>query len=346
MKNKNLRLMGLALALTVALSALPVQAAETEEAGPVPAGPVTFSDVPENHWAASSIAAVTEMGIMQGVGGGQFAPERTISVAEFLTMLVRQICPERVDPAVEGAWYVPYLYAGNDLLITSSFVSALENPAMLESELNRYDMANMVAQVLDGATYADVSAIADWGSVPDEYKDGVAIGRGMGLLLGVDAQGTFNGQGTMTRAQAAAVMERLTAVVNAQRSFTPMPAGALAITSANAQAEAMDSPDGFYIYSLPDGEGDGNNLGRITFDNPGYTHLCVTMRTGSTPYEWRHVLRVFDVSGAQRELLFYISQRSDTQRTYEVDVTGVRSINLAICHTCYCEATLTQLCLY
>lgn len=346
MRGGRTRALSLALALTALLSVQPALGSETAPAQEPAQDSTAFADVPAGHWAAPSIAAMARLGVMQGVGEGLFAPDQTITGAEFLVMLVRRLCPERVDLSMEGAWYLPYLYADADLLNRTSYSGVFDQPAVLERVLSRYDMAGMVAQAMDGVTYADPSAIADWAAVPDLYKDAVAAGWGMGLLRGVDDRGTFYGEGTMTRAQAAVVMERLIAVADAQGAPAPTPGGALTISRANAQVEAMDADDGFYIYSVPDGGENANNLGRFTFENPGYTHLRLTMRTGSTRFEGRHTFRVFDVSGAERKLLFYIYQRPDAQRTYDIDVTGVRRVNLAMCHTCYCEATLTEICLY
>lgn len=54
----------------------------------------TYDDVPESYWGYKDIEAVSEAGYMNGIGGGQFAPEMKVSVAQFLTLLGRLVFPE------------------------------------------------------------------------------------------------------------------------------------------------------------------------------------------------------------------------------------------------------------
>jgi len=325
---------GAALLLAAALW---VPAAFAEETAPQ-----SFVDVPAEHWAAADIAAVAGSGLMVGTGEGRFEPDREVTYAEFLTMLVRLTCPEKVDPSVQGAWYMPYLYAGFKLLGRTGLGEAMAQPDLLGRKLNRYDMAAMLFMAQDGVPLTGYRAIADWESIPDQYKDVAAAAWSMGLLRGVDEKGTFAGEATVTRAQAAAVLNRLRAYNAAQEALPPLPAGAVHITRANAAVEAQDTGDGFYIYS---GEGIGYQ-GRIDFDNPGYTRLRFTLTTNPTQFESSHVFRVIDVGGAERDFLFYIFQGSARERTYEVDVSGVSKLDLSVCSSCWCEAVVKDIYLY
>ncbi|MGG4394733.1 S8 family serine peptidase [Paenibacillus thiaminolyticus] len=47
-----------------------------------------FRDVPVSHWAAPMLAAMKEQGLIQGMDGDMFAPERQATRAEFVSMLV------------------------------------------------------------------------------------------------------------------------------------------------------------------------------------------------------------------------------------------------------------------
>lgn len=304
--------------------------------------PQSFVDVPAEHWAAADIATAAESGLIQGTGGGRFEPEREVTYGEFLTMLVRLTCPEKVDSTVPGAWYMPYLYAGVDLLGRTGLGEAMSQPTLLDKKLDRYDMAAMLFMTQDGVPLGDYRAIADWESIPDQYKDIAAAAWSMGLLRGVDEKGTFAGEITVTRAQAATVLNRLRAYNAAQETFAPLPQGALAVTRANAAVEAQDAADGFYIYSGVD----IGYQGKIDFDNPGYTRLRFTLATNSTLFESSNVFRVIDVSGAEREFLFYIFQDSGTTRTYDVDVSGAGRLDLSVCSTCWCDAVVKDIYLY
>lgn len=49
----------------------------------------TYSDVPVNAWYAQAVNTLSSAGVIQGVGGNRFAPDREITRAEFLTIAMR-----------------------------------------------------------------------------------------------------------------------------------------------------------------------------------------------------------------------------------------------------------------
>ena len=50
---------------------------------------VSFSDVAENAWYAEAVNTLASLGIVDGVGGRLFAPERAITRAEFTVIAMR-----------------------------------------------------------------------------------------------------------------------------------------------------------------------------------------------------------------------------------------------------------------
>ena len=50
---------------------------------------VSFTDVPADAWYADAVHALASLGMLKGVGGGQFAPQRTITRAEFTVIAMR-----------------------------------------------------------------------------------------------------------------------------------------------------------------------------------------------------------------------------------------------------------------
>lgn len=53
------------------------------------AGPTGFNDIPESHWAAQAIQAVSKQGWIAGYPGGEFRPNQNISMAEMYTILAK-----------------------------------------------------------------------------------------------------------------------------------------------------------------------------------------------------------------------------------------------------------------
>ena len=184
----------LAAALTLSL-VLPAAAAEKK-----------FEDVPEDYWAAADIAKAVERGFMQGTSDTKFTPERALTYAEFLAMLVRQFYPGSAGE--DGTpWYGGYIAANRNLLAGA----AMDNP---DAVIDRYEMALILCNAMKAAgmevtALTDTSAVADWDAVPENYRDAVSACYSMGIINGTDAQGSFGGAGSMTRSQAAAVVNRL-----------------------------------------------------------------------------------------------------------------------------------------
>ena len=73
------KLLSAVLALTLCLSLCPALAAETP----------TFTDVANDDWFASYVDVCVEEGLMNGVGGGRFAPEKTLSNIECSVLALR-----------------------------------------------------------------------------------------------------------------------------------------------------------------------------------------------------------------------------------------------------------------
>ena len=49
----------------------------------------TFTDVPDTLWCAEAVNALASLGIVEGIGNGKFAPNQSITRAEFVTICAR-----------------------------------------------------------------------------------------------------------------------------------------------------------------------------------------------------------------------------------------------------------------
>lgn len=235
MKKRCVSSCAIALALTTLLS-IPAMAAGQ-----------TFSDVPTTHWAYKYIEAVADAGIVTGAGNNQYNPSGTVSTAEFGTMITRAFRESSLKNELysynsrnngwnmyekysdSDKWWAPYmecmdtggLLEGTTVDETGGTYRNKWTVETVEAGISRYDMA-MVIYNLMNALYTDFevpsssemnaakSDISDWSSIPAKYQDAVAACYAEGYLSGVDSTGRFDGTSTMDRAQAAAVMYRLT----------------------------------------------------------------------------------------------------------------------------------------
>lgn len=200
MKRKILSLM---LAAVMALGlAVPAMAYSTPD----------FSDVPSNHWAYESVMKMADAGVIKGTGAGIFSPEMKLSAEMFVVLVGRVVFPD--VKAEEADWSGPYVTEAKAKGLLEGTNITDSN---LKGDISRYDMAVILAKCVDllkvSATKADSSKVADYGEVPAKYIDAVLMAYGSGLIRG-DQSGSFNGANSMTRQEAATVMDRLLGLVS------------------------------------------------------------------------------------------------------------------------------------
>ena len=195
-------------------------------------GKSTFSDVPSSHWSYSYVERAAENGWVSGVGNGLYGVDRQVTYGELALMLGRSVYPELIDwyggdPA-EVAWYVPCLavMAGMGLDNGTPLDNGFEEVAL--QPINRYNMAQILYNFLkDGGKVPSYNAaavqasIGDWSSVPSNYQDALMAVVSASIITGVDSNGTFNGNGLMTRGQAAVVLCRMYDVFSGNGETTP-----------------------------------------------------------------------------------------------------------------------------
>lgn len=180
-----------------------------------------FRDVPEGHWAREYIESAAQNGYIEGVGDGSFKPFGEVTFAEFAAMTARALFREELAgyQGPEEPWYAPYVSVCVDKNVFLGADFALgrdENRSVTRAEL-----ALMSANALKsaGAPMPETTELEALESrIPDLQlytPDEIAAIRYVyvtGVMNGSGDTGLFEGRDAMDRAQAAAVLMRVSGV--------------------------------------------------------------------------------------------------------------------------------------
>ncbi len=168
-----------------------------------------FTDVPGTEWYASEVAGTYELGLMNGVGGGLFSPDGNVTVAEAITMASRAsaiYAGETIDTASTGEWYTPYVnYAAAKGIIKADAFDNYDRAA------TRSEVAVIFKNALPTEWFTaknDVKSIPD---VPEKsaYAADLLTLYKAGVVMGSDSYGNFFPENNITRAEAAAIVNRV-----------------------------------------------------------------------------------------------------------------------------------------
>ncbi len=216
------------LAAALCLSAAPARAAEGE---PFPAlNPYPgYADVKEGDWFYPSAKLCSEMGLMQGTGSG-FEPGKTLSVAECAALAARLLegyTSKAIPANAPGAvWYQNYVdYLNQHLDTRNASIYGMLPWSEPERAATRWEFALFLYLVTDGneSAFPALNSVSE-GDLPDVKDDSMVLSLyNAGILKGTDDAGTFAGEKTLTRAEAAAMVTRM-ARKEERLTFTLTPA--------------------------------------------------------------------------------------------------------------------------
>lgn len=185
-------LTALALTFLLCLSLVPVTHA------------ADFSDVPAGHWARSHILSMQERGIVEG-NGGRFRPEESVSNQAFLAMVCRATGMD--DRSLEKVW------SPEPILAYGRYLGWFQSYELQAGNCARPITREFAAKLLVKAFFPDErlgsgdSDFTDYKNIMPDYRDYVNTAVRLGLISGYE-DGTFRPKGQLTRAAAAALLDR------------------------------------------------------------------------------------------------------------------------------------------
>ena len=175
----------------------------------------SFSDTGARDWFTVWSDLAYNLGLMEGVGEGRFAPRQTLTVAEVIKLaafLESQSTDDdfHLQPITSSPWYsssVAYCVATG--IISAQEFDDYERP------ITRAEMVHILSKTSLGRRLPEINSLSTAkASVPDvkpgDYAaESIYLFYAKGLLAGTDENQTFNPNGLLTRAEAAAVVCRM-----------------------------------------------------------------------------------------------------------------------------------------
>ena len=166
-----------------------------------------FSDLEEAAWAKEAITYLNEQGIVSGKSDKIFAPNDSITRAEFVKILV-QATYTKVDNSADSgfidvapnAWYSPYIAAAKNAGLVMGNDS---NAFCPDDTITREDMAVLLYRAYQVESSNSLSLpFADKDAVSEYAVSAVAYFYENGIIMGI-GQNLFGPKDSATRAQAA-----------------------------------------------------------------------------------------------------------------------------------------------
>ena len=138
--------------------------------------PVTtsFSDVPADAWYAKAVNTLASLGIIKGIGNDQFAPNRTITRAEFTVIAMRfaNVSATVTNPFSDIAssdWY----YTAVTSAVSYGWITGYSDGTFKpQATITRAEVATIVNRMLARTadrTFVDSSAVTRFDDVPATY---------------------------------------------------------------------------------------------------------------------------------------------------------------------------------
>lgn len=177
-----------------------------------------FSDVSTTHWAFDYIGELVNDNVVDGYPDGKFRPENNVSRAEFAKIMITAAGIKTTSAAASSfsdvdvnEWYCPYIESAKEFLTGYQYsggamylpdkMAIREDIAVALVKLKGYDISVADLSMLK-------SMFSDYDSISETAKRYVAVAVERGLVSGYD-DGTFKGQQSITRAEAAALIKSI-----------------------------------------------------------------------------------------------------------------------------------------
>lgn len=189
---------------------------------------VSFTDL-KGHWAEGAINRLVQMQVASGYPDGTFKPEEQVTRYEIASMMVRLLKPAAVsrqdllmlDREFKDSRYIPqWAHEAVAVALREGLISGYPQPDGTlifkgEEPVSRAELAAVMARIIEkkcGEVAPKELDFADADQIPAWAKEAVGVAYAKGVAGGYPDR-TFRAEKKVTRAEAAAMLLRLTDVL-------------------------------------------------------------------------------------------------------------------------------------
>ena len=181
----------------------------------------TFDDVSGDAWYADSVSFAASHEMFDGVGGGRFDPQGTMTRAMILQVLMNieggeASAASSFSDVPAGAWYAEAVSWGSGLGLVNGYGNGAFGPT---DSITREQLAMIMYNYVQKMGYpvsteisGDLTRFSDSDQVSSWASEALGWAAGVGLVNG-NADGTLNPKGTATRAEVATIMNNFTKIL-------------------------------------------------------------------------------------------------------------------------------------
>lgn len=135
---------------------------------------VDFTDVPADAWYGNAVRTLASLGVIKGIGNDQFAPNRTITRAEFTVIAMRfaNVSADVTNPFTDIAtndWY----YTAVTSAVSYGWINGYSDGSFRpQATITRAEVATIVNRMLNRTAdrnFVDSNATAQFDDVPNTY---------------------------------------------------------------------------------------------------------------------------------------------------------------------------------
>lgn len=176
---------------------------------------VAFTDLGNVAWAKDMIVELASNGIISGTSDTTFEPDRNVTRAEFISLLVRAFGISSDNPSygfadvLPGEWYYDAIMNARAAGVASGYEDETFRPNALISREDMAVMAHNAATVM-GVSLPDGEQVtfSDEANIAGYARDAIVAMQKGGIISGM-GDGSFGPQQNATRAQAAVIIYKL-----------------------------------------------------------------------------------------------------------------------------------------